>query len=97
MQDSTARLDATSVRCGISVFEELGFLEVTGFEERRRIVMNPSPCHADLASSTRYSESRRSLREFVRFRDWVLSATPQEMLNRINRPIVPSFGCTVDR
>ena len=97
MQDATARLDSTSVRCGISVFEELGFLEVTGFDEQRRILMNPSPCHAELTSSIRYSEGRRSLREFVRFRDWVLSATPQEMLNRINRPIVPSFGCTVDR
>ena len=96
-QSAAARLDEAAVASGIAVFEELGFLARDGFDESRRIRMNPSPAHADLVSSIRYSEGRRSLREFVRFRDWVLSATSQEMLSRINRPIVPSFGCTVDR
>ena len=95
--DPHVSLDEAAVSCGIAVFDELNFLDVEGFEEHRRIIMNASPSHADLATSIRYSEGQRSMREFTRFRDWVLSATPQEMLSRINRPIVPGFGVTVDR
>ncbi|MBR3160410.1 MAG: single-stranded-DNA-specific exonuclease RecJ [Atopobiaceae bacterium] len=95
-QDRNARLDGAAVAAGIAVFDELGFLDIEGFGESRRIRLNASPAHADLQSSIRYSEGLRSVREFTRFRDWVLSATAQEMLCRINRPIVPGFGKTVD-
>ena len=30
------------------------------------------------------------------FRDWALAASPQEMLDRINRPITPGFGKVVE-
>lgn len=94
-QDESSRLDAAGVASGIAVFDELGFLHVEGYDANRRIVITPSPRHAELDESIRYSEGVRSVREFARFRDWVLSARPQEMLNRINRPIVPGFGISV--
>ena len=94
--EPSASIDAAAVACGVAVFDELGFLDVEGYEQGRRILMRPSPGHADLSTSIRYCEGKRSLREFFRFRDWVLSATAQEMLSRINRPIVPGFGNTVD-
>ncbi len=96
-QEPKVQLDMAAVASGIAVFGELGFLRVEGFEDSRTILMNPSPVHADLTSSIRYVEGRHSLAEFVRFRDWVLTATSQELIDRINRPIVPSFGNMVDR
>ena len=46
----------------------------------------------ELDQSIRYLEGMRSGAEFREFRDWVLSATPEELIGRINRPIVPGFG-----
>ena len=95
-QDKTVRLDESAVSSGIAVFDELGFLNVVGFGEQRRIVLSQSPEHAKLESSIRYREGLKAFTEFAKFRDWVLSATQQEILGRINRPIVPGFGMTVD-
>lgn len=95
--DERSRLCEAHVRTGLAVFGELGFLRVEGFEDRRRIRMVEAPAHMDLTDSIRYVEGQHSLREFLSFRDWALSSLPQEMLSRINRPITPGFGHTVDR
>lgn len=94
--DRSVQLDSATVAAGIAVFDELGFLDIEGFGEGRRLRLNDRPAHADLQRSIRYCEGMRSVREFTRFRDWVLSATAHEMLCRINRPIVPAFGKIVD-
>ena len=57
--------------------------------------MVPSPGHMELDSSIRYLEGKRSGEEFHAFCDWVLAATPGELLDHINRPIVPGFGMLV--
>lgn len=77
---------------GIAIFAELGFLAVEGFGTTRRIRMAASPDHMDLDSSIRYLEGKRSGEEFGRFFNWALSATADELLAHINRPIVPSTG-----
>ncbi|MCH4054228.1 MAG: single-stranded-DNA-specific exonuclease RecJ [Atopobiaceae bacterium] len=94
--DATTKLDERSVSCGISVFRELGFLTTSGYGSARRIRMESSPAHMDLNASTRYLEGMRLREEFERFRDWALQAPAEEMLARVNRPIVPGFGRVVD-
>lgn len=88
-------LEERSVSAGIAIFRDLGFLEVEGYGTGRRIVMVPSPGHMELDSSIRYLEGKRSGEEFHAFCDWVLAATPGELLDHINRPIVPGFGTLV--
>ena len=94
--DSRTSLDERSVSCGISVFRELGFLTTSGYGSARRIRMVDSPDKMELEHSIRYLEGLRSRDEFGEFRDWVLSATAEELLDRINRPITPDFGVRVD-
>ncbi len=88
-------LDERSVSAGLSIFAELGFLELTGYGTGRRIRMAPTPERMELASSIRYLEGVRSGEMFHDFCDWVLSASAEELLGRINRPIVPNFGTLV--
>ena len=88
-------LEERSVSAGIAIFRDLGFLEVEGYGTGRRIVMVPSPGHMELDSSIRYLEGKRSGEEFHAFCDWVLHATPSELLDHVNRPIVPGFGTMV--
>ncbi len=92
-----SRLDESGVEAGIAVFEELGFLSTTGFAEARRIHMVAHPKREPLDSSIRYLEGMRSQDEFLRFCDWALNASAQELLDRIDRPIVPGFGTVVDQ
>ena len=90
-------LTEASVTSGIAVFEELNFCEVSGFGDKRLLRMKRSPNHMDLSDSLRYVEGLRAMEEFASFKEWALTSLPQEMLNRINRPIAPSFGRIVDR
>jgi len=95
--DAHTTLDERSVSCGISIFRELGFLQTSGHGTARRIAMVDSPSRMDLEQSTRYLEGLRARDAFAEFRDWALGADAQAMLERVNRPIVPSFGRVVDR
>ena len=95
--DSRCQLTDGGIESGIGVFAELGFLDVQGFGDSRRLIMAVSPKHVDLTESVRYSEGCRLQHEFVDFRDWALGSLPQEMLERVYKPIVPGFGHTVDR
>ena len=58
--------------------------------------MARAPEHMELGGSIRYLEGLKSSEEFHEFSGWVLSATPTELLDRINRPITPGFGTLVD-
>jgi single-stranded-DNA-specific exonuclease len=58
--------------------------------------MVDTPEHMELGRSIRYLEGMRMRDDFGGFRDWVLTATADELLARINRPIVPDFGERVD-
>ena len=87
--DARTPVDERSVTAGLSIFEELGFLEVLGFDDGRRIRMAEEPGHVELARSIRYLEGLRARREFSAFRGWALEATASDMLTRINRPITP--------
>ena len=88
-------LDERSVSAGIAIFRDLGFLDVEGYGSQRRIVMASRPERMELDRSIRYLEGVRSAEEFHAFRDWILRATSGELLDRINRPILPGFGRVV--
>ena len=89
-------LDERSVSAGIAIFRELGLVGVDGFGSKRRISMAKAPERMELDNSIRYLEGMKSSEEFHEFSGWVLSATPAELLDRINRPITPGFGTLVD-
>ncbi len=86
---SGCALNDKGVSCGISIFRELGFVKVSGYGAGRRISLVPSPERMDLTRSIRNLEGMRVMEEFYRYKDWALESTAQDVLERINRPIVP--------
>ncbi len=94
--DERTHLTEASVSCGILVFEELGLCGTEGFGEVRSVRMTHSPHRVDLERSLRYAEGIHALEEFEAFCDWALVSPSDEVLSRINKPIVPEFGTTVD-
>ena len=87
--DARKPVDERTVASGLAIFAELGFATVEGEGDRRRIRMTDAPGHVDLGRSTLYLEGLHARREFDDFRSWALSAPARDMLDRINRPIVP--------
>ena len=87
--DARTPVEERTVPSGLAIFEELGFVRVHGAGPARRIEMIESPGHVDLERSTRYLEGIHARREFAAFKGWALSASPHDMLARINRPITP--------
>ena len=77
------------VPCALAIFEELGFLTISGFGSARSIEMVQSPGKVDLSQSIRYLEGIRARVEFSAFRGWALSASAHDMLANVNRPITP--------
>lgn len=88
--DVRCGLDEDGVSTGLAVFSELGFVRLTGKGSGRRICYVEHPLHADLATSTRYREGQAELEEFSAFATWALGAPAEEVLARINRPILPA-------
>ncbi len=82
-------LDVHGVSGGLAVFAELGLVVVRGRGPARRISLVRGPQHVDLAHSTRYLEGHGELDEFSAFREWVLDSPADDLLARINRPILP--------
>ncbi|WP_028264515.1 single-stranded-DNA-specific exonuclease RecJ [Atopobium fossor] len=94
-RDTHTELDERMVSCGIAIFRELGLLSTTGYGTTRKIVMDLSPVRVELEKSTRYLEGQHAREEFEQFKNWVLTASTNELLARINRPITPDFGYEV--
>ena len=82
-------LNDKGVSCGIAIFRELGFATTTGYGVARRIAMETSPEHMELARSIRYLEGLHALDEFARYRTWALESPASDILGRVSRPIVP--------
>lgn len=87
--DRQAKLDESSVSCGISVFRELGFVQTSGASVSRRISLVPDPGHMDLEESVRYREGMDEIETFGAFKAWALKSSAQDLLERFNRPILP--------
>lgn len=75
----------------ISVFRELDLVHGEGYGAFRRLTVAARPqVKVELSDSVRYAEGILEKAEFDEFREWVLSATSDELLARFNRPILPS-------
>ena len=85
------RIDEGGASTGIAVFRELGFLETSGRGPSRHIRMVEGPSHMELAQSARWREGCDQAAAFAEFKQWALSATADELLARINRPILPNL------
>ncbi len=74
---------------GLGIFRELGFVVGEGHGAYRRLSLVPAAGKVDL-TSVRYSEGLDEIAEFQVFREWVMSSPAEELLERFNRPILPS-------
>lgn len=90
LRPGTALVDK-GVSAAVGVFRELGLVESEGTGAYRRLRMLPAPeIRLDLTSSVRYAEGLEEIAEFTDFKDDVLSARPESLLSRLNRPIIPA-------
>ncbi len=84
-------LDERGVSSALGILRELGLVEGEGHGAYRRLTLLPAPAEKlDLAQSVRYAEGLDEIDEFAEFKDWVLSAQPALLLERFNRPILPT-------
>ncbi len=86
-----AKLSDKGVSAGLGVFRDLGLLDGDGRGVYRRLRLTPPPeGKLDLTSSVRYAEGLQERADFGDFKRWALEAPAAELLERFNRPILPS-------
>ncbi|MGV8082396.1 MAG: single-stranded-DNA-specific exonuclease RecJ [Coriobacteriia bacterium] len=83
-------LDESGVSSGLGILRELGFVRGEGYGAYRRLTFTPGTAKVDLESSVRYAEGKEEIEAFSAFKAWALEASPEELLARFNRPILPS-------
>ena len=87
--DARTPVDERSVGSGLAIFEELGFAAVQDGGAGRSIKMTEHPGRMALTESIRYLEGIHARLAFAAFSRWALEAPARDMLQRVNRPIVP--------
>jgi single-stranded-DNA-specific exonuclease len=84
-------LDERGVSSALGILRELGLAEGEGHGSYRRLTLLPAPAQKlDLGQSVRYAEGLEEIAEFQAFKEWVLTAEPSLLLERFNRPILPT-------
>ena len=84
-------LDEGGVSSALGILRELGLVEGEGHGSYRRLKLLPAPPEKlELSQSVRYAEGLDEIAEFAEFKEWVLSADPALLLERFNRPILPT-------
>lgn len=89
--DAACSLDERGVSAGLGVFRDLGFVTGEGHGAYRRLTVLPSDKKVELEQSVRYAEGLDEIEEFEAFKGRVLTATDAELLERFNRPILPTL------
>ena len=83
-------LDERGVSSALGVLRDLGFVTGEGHGAYRRLTFVAGTGKVELESSARYSEGLDEIAEFAEFKAWALTAEPDELLSRFNRPILPT-------
>lgn len=83
-------LDERGVSSALGIFRDLGLLTGEGHGAYRRLTFVPADGKLELTASVRYAEGLEEIEEFGEFRRWALDSTPDELLARFNRPILPT-------
>lgn len=86
-----AKVDEKSVSTGMSVFRDLGLIATEGRSAARTIEMLPFAGKLELSQSARYSEGQDEIESFDSFKQWAIRATSHDLLERFNKPILPTF------
>ncbi|MCL2024959.1 MAG: single-stranded-DNA-specific exonuclease RecJ [Coriobacteriia bacterium] len=84
------RVTDKTVSAVVAVFRELGFLTTDGRSSARRITLTPRPERVELERSIRYLEGKEEMIDFTDFKEWVMQASAEELLDRFNKPILPT-------
>ncbi len=86
----SSSMNERGVSTAIGIFRELGLVTSEGHGAYRRLALVPAAAKVELDSSVRYSEGLEEIAGFGEFRAWVLGSGADDLLARINRPILPS-------
>lgn len=79
------------VSSALGVFRELGFIESEGSGSYRLLRMLPATGRkVELSESVRYAEGLEEIVGFEEFRKWALAAQATDLLERVNRPLLPT-------
>ena len=86
-----SKLSEKGVSAALGVFRELEFVDGEGAGAYRRLRLLPPPGEKlDLETSVRYAEGLKEREDFEAFKTWAFEASAAELLDRFNRPILPS-------
>lgn len=91
-----SHIDASMISCALAIFKELGFIQTSGFGKQRKIHVYDTPQKMDLSCSSRYLEGKNLAKTFQEFRNWILQATAEQLLDHVAQPIVPAQGIVID-
>lgn len=85
------RVKDSSVSAGLGILEELGLIRRESAGRDRQIIVNPQPAKkVSLEKSLRFMEGLEERAAFDEFQHSFFSASPEELLSRINQPIYPT-------
>ena len=92
-----APISLASAECGVSVFQELGLLEMTCGNDDSccSVHMVNSDSKVELGDSVRYREGLEEIECFNMFYTWVTQATASALTRMLTSPILPTDGCPV--
>jgi single-stranded-DNA-specific exonuclease len=83
-------LDERGVSSALGIFRDLGLVTGEGHGAYRRLTLVPTAEKVELAGSVRYAEGLDEIEQFREFRSWALQADANQLLERFNRPILPT-------
>lgn len=84
-------IDPVHIHEALDIFEELEFCNVRRLGTQVYVRLSSSPSHRSLDESVRFAEGRARLEEFDCFAQWLLDTPIEELEQRIQRPLAPSF------
>ena len=74
---------------GIEIFTELGLIDQVEDSSDRRVSFKEDVKRVELTSSVRYCEGNSEREAFDDFCDWAIAAPAEDLLSKINHPILP--------
>ena len=83
-------LDEKGIKNSLAIFEELGLIAFETIDEMSGRVVFEDKGRVELSASSRYLEGREELKLFEKFKEWVFTATANELREQIIGPMLPT-------
>ena len=87
--DRSFGLNSFGLAAAFGIFEELGLIVLEKREDRYLAVPVETDTRVELDSSALYREGLNERTSFEVFSEWVMNASSEELLNVLNRPMMP--------